>query len=167
MVDTPPPADTATPDKMELWFTVIFNEIALVTAAINKKEGAFLFKTHVYSEEELLSSPPMKKIQATIGTIENIFESWLANSAVNDEQRRFYWDNRLAVERKLGEVRALIIDRKPTFWEQIVLTIARFIRFVMTHMPMLPDYVISRLGINFSGQQKRLNRILDIDPDEV
>jgi hypothetical protein len=167
MSEMSPSARNLSPDNMELWFTVISNEIALVTSAINKKEGVFLFKKHVYSEDELMSSPSMQKIQSTIGTIENIFESWMANSAVTDERRKFYWDSRLAVERKLGELRALIIERKPTFWEQIVSTITRLIRFVMAHLPMLPDAVMKRLGISFSLQQKRLNRVLDIDPDEV
>lgn len=157
---------TPSPDNLDLWFLSIFTEIDLVRATIAKKEG-FIFEKHTYSEEEVLSSPAMKKIEAMVAQIGNVFEGWVSSSAISDERRKFYWDSRLMVERKLGEVRALIIERRPTFWERLLNTITRFIKFVMTHLPMLPEYIMKRIGLDPNPLQKRVGRIIDIDPDDV
>ena len=154
-------------DSMDLWFLKIFNAINELQAKARQKEG-FIITSHVYSEQELLDEDgPFKRINELVTNIESTFTSWLENKAVSDERRKEFWTNRLLVERRLGETRAIIIERQPTIWERIRKTFEWFMNMVMTHLPMLPEFIMKRIGLSFSGHQKVISRVINIDPDKI
>lgn len=166
-MDTAQNPASLTSDSLELWFQRVYNEIAVVEQMLLKKEGFLFFKSHSYSEDELLQSPQMKRIDATIAQIENAVTQWMENKALSDERAKFYWQSRLELERRLGGMRVKIAERKPTFWEGIINTLLKFINFVMKHLPMLPAFIMQRLGLA-TGHQLLIQQALgSIDIDDV
>lgn len=141
------PAVLPDPGAIKVWFAQIYGKIEEVRAAIFAKSGWLIFKTHTHSTDELLGDPTLESIRSLIGQIEHTVQLWKEAGAADPETVKFYYDNRILVEQKLSSLRAEIISRKPTFWEEILHTIGHLLQLVCKFLPALPAIFLQSLGI--------------------
>jgi|SRR5580698_7097715 hypothetical protein len=167
MADTPRntlPIHVQDPRALQLWFVQIYGKIDELNAGIFAKHGVFIFKTHVFSQDELLDHPLLDDIRALCGQIDTIVQSWLANQNVDAKLASLYYENRILVEQRLSSLRAEIVARKPTFWEALLHTIEGLIRQVLKFLPALPPALLDKLGIHIAAAQRFLSdRSKEID----
>jgi hypothetical protein len=152
------------PGAIKIWFAQIYGKIDEVQAAIFAKSGWLVFQTHTHSSDALLNNPTLEAIRSLIGQIDNTVQQWKDAGAADADAVQFYYDNRILVEQKLSSLRAEIIARKPTFWEQVLHTIGHLLQLVRKFLPALPAMLLQSLGIRVDAVQQHLeNRSGEID----
>jgi hypothetical protein len=150
------PAVPPDPGAIKIWFAQIYGKIDEVRAAIFATSGWLFFKTHTHSTDDLLNNPTLEAIHALCGQIDNVVQNWRQNGAADPELVQFYYDNRILAEQKLSDLRAEIIARKPTFWEQILQTLGHLLQLVRKLLPALPAMLLRGLGIRIDLAQQHL-----------
>lgn len=144
------------PGAIKIWFAQVYGRIDEMHAAIFAKSGWLIFKTHTHSTDDLLNNPTLEGIRALCGQIDNVVNAWQQSGAADAQLVQFYYDNRILVEQKLSSLRAEIIARKPTFWEQILHTLAHLLQIVRKLLPALPNMFLRGLGIRVDAAQQHL-----------
>jgi len=144
------------PGAIKIWFAQVYGKIDEVRAAIFAKSGWLIFKTHTHSTDELLNNPTLDAIRALLGQIDNTMQQWREANALESATAQFYTDNRVLVEQQLSSLRADIIQRKPTFWEDILHTIGHLLQLVKKFLPALPAILLRSLGIRIDLAQQHL-----------
>lgn len=141
------------PGAIKIWFAQIYGKIDEMNAAIFAKSGWTIFKTHTHSTDDLLNNPLMESIRSLCGQVENTVQWWQQAGTADPQLVQFYYDNRIAVEQKLSALRADIIARKPTFWEQVLQTLGHLLQLVQRLLPILTSQFLGALGIRFDPLQ--------------
>lgn len=152
-----PASEQAETDSIDIWFQKIFNEIREIRAALDLKDGFAFFKKHAFSKDEILQFPQFKKIYALTGQVDDVVGRWQASGNIHDSRYRAYHESRMRVERELGDLRADIIARKPTFWENVIAALGALMNFIMDNLPLLPAIILDRLGYRQTAEQIMLN----------
>jgi len=118
----------------------------------------FLFDSIKYQQPKL--STDIHQVFGVIGSlcgqIDDIVKHWQQNGTAPPELVQFYYDNRIQVEQRLSDLRAEIIARQPTFWEQVLHTIAHLLQLVQRLLPALPALFLRGLGIRIDLAQQHL-----------
>jgi hypothetical protein len=140
--------------SMPLGFAQLFNEIAVLSAEVDRKDWSWFLPRNALTEEEIYAHPSFEKIRAYCGQMDNLYFEWRKSSSITDDEYKAYHVNRLQVETELANLRIKIIDRKPTFLDIIVSVINNIISFVRKHIPLLEQAILDRLGIS-------VNRTID------
>jgi len=158
----PPPLTRTT---LKLWFSKVRTELRIIEASIGAKTGGFIFKVHRYTKEELLALPEFQKVGSLCGQIDSLVSGWQSNNSVDEEGLRIYHENRLEIEDFIGELKARIIQRNPTFAESIKHFAVVFLSSVL---PMLPASI---LGMLFGPEYVRLlthvSNAITVNDDDV
>ena len=143
-------------DRAQLWFT-----------PIDATKGWGIFQNHVYTKEEIFQLPAFKKVYALCGQVDDLVSQWRASSSISDERYKMYHENRIRIEKYLGEIRARIVERKSTAWEGIVHVFTQVVRFVMEHLPILPEMILTRIGYKHPAIALLTRRIIEVSQDDV
>jgi hypothetical protein len=147
------PAD---PGAIKIWFAQIYGRIDEMRAKIFSKSGWLIFETHTHGTEELVNDPTLEGVRSLCGQIDDVVKNWQQNNTATPEIVQFYYDNRIQVEQRLSDLRAEIFSRKPTFWEQVLHTIAHLLQLVQRLLPALPALLLRGLGIRVDLAQQHL-----------
>jgi hypothetical protein len=152
------------PGAIKIWFAQVYGRIDEMQAAIFAKSGWLIFQTHTHSTDDLLNNPTLEGIRSLCGQIDNVVQNWQQAGTADAQLVQFYYDNRILVEQKLSSLRAEIIARKPTFWEQILHTLGHLLQLVRKLLPALPGMLLASLGIRVDLAQQHLqDRSNEID----
>ncbi len=151
-----PPIALPDPGAIKIWFAQVYGKIDEVRAAVFAKSGWLIFKTHTHSTDDLLSNPTLEAIRALLGQIDNMMQQWREANALDAATAQFYTDNRVVVEQKLSSLRADIIQRKPTFWEEVLQTIGHLLQLVRKFLPALPAILLRSIGVRIDLAQQHL-----------
>jgi len=117
-------------------FRNVFHEIDMIKMKVHKKNG-FIFKRHIYTVEELLDSKHHAKIYAITEKIGSDALNWFNNGNLSQRAIDIYHKERDRIDDKLEFVNEEIMQRNPTWWENIRGVLVTFIEFVMDNMPIL------------------------------
>lgn len=112
-------------------FKKIYKEITSLSEKIDEKKGYLFFKSHVYSQDELLNSKHHDKIESISEKIGDDANNWAKNGELDETDRINYSDNKVKTERKLEDVNDLIEERKPTWWDGVKTQFAEFIKTII------------------------------------
>lgn len=129
-------------------FKPIFRELELLQLKIHKKQGWFIFKTHVWTQEELLKSEHIRKIISISEKIGDDIENWRKNKQLSLIEQRIYNKNREKVDNYLHTIRKDIEERPETFWEQLATSFGKVIPQIMNH---LPEIIPKNIALKFLG----------------
>lgn len=142
-------------NSLSNWFDRIFREIAVVQSQINQKNGFWIFKRHIYSQEELLNSPILNKIDAMTQNIGYNLESWAKYGKLGKETQEFYTRKRDEVSSKLNQTNYRIAQRQPTWWEQSGAFFLGATQHILQNLPLIVE-LISITRHRFPGLGKQL-----------
>jgi hypothetical protein len=152
------------PGAIKIWFAQIYGKIEEVEAAIFAKSGWAIFQTHTHSADALLNNPTLESLRSLMGQVDHTIGLWREAGVSDADAGQFYYDNRILVEQKLSGLRAEIIRRKPTFWEQVLHTIGHLLQLARKFLPALPAMLLQSLGIRVDAVQQHLeHRSTEID----
>jgi hypothetical protein len=118
-------------------FRKAFREIDYIKAKIHKKQGFLFFKNHVYSVEELLNSEHHGKIYSITEKIGDDAANWYKRGQLGSAGKELYEEKRDEIEVELHQVNLEIMNRQPTWWEEVKGVFTRFVEMVMDNMPDL------------------------------
>lgn len=118
---------------------------------ISVKSGFWVFKSHIYTIEELLKSDEHKKIyslaEKTGDDIKHIDE----NGKLSFLERNYYHTQRNRVEDRLREMNQKISIRQPTWWESMKEPLIKFVYIVMEIMPERYQTLLQNVGVKLIG----------------
>lgn len=100
----------------------------------SQTEG-WLFKTHTYTKEQLISSPEHHKIYSVTEKIGSDLQLWYTLGQITEDQHQEYIEERNEVEYRLKRLNESIQYRKPTLWEHIKQPFIQFVVAVMKNLP--------------------------------
>lgn len=123
-------------------FQPIFRELELVQQQIEQKKGWFIFKIHAWTQEELLNSEHISKINSISAKIGDDIENWEKNKQLSSIEKIIYHTNRDKVEKQLHATKLQIENRKETFWEQFAYSFGKVIPLIMDKLPDIIGYNI-------------------------
>jgi hypothetical protein len=122
---------------LERKFNRAFREIDYIKTKIYKKQGFLFFKNHVYSVEELLNSEHHGKIYSVTEKIGDDAANWYRRGQLGPTGKELYEDKRNEIEIQLHQVNLEIMNRQPTWWEEVKGVFTRFVEMVIDNMPDL------------------------------
>ena len=132
-------------------FDFVFREIERVVVKIDKKKGFWFFKSHVYSESELLNSEHHRKIYAATEKIGDDATHWHKSGKLSKKGKNTYYRKKAHVEERLHEVNLEIELREPTWWENVKGAFEGFLNIVVNNMPELVltflEHFANKLGL--------------------
>jgi hypothetical protein len=129
-------------------FQPIFRELELVQQQIEQKKGWFIFKTHVWTKEELLKSEHMSKINSISEKIADDIENWETNKQLSPIEKMIYHTNRARVEKQLHATKLQIGNREETFWAKFADSFGQMIPLIMDK---LPDIISGNIPLKLLG----------------
>ncbi|QIZ72264.1 hypothetical protein [Oxynema aestuarii] len=153
-------------NSLSNWFDLIFREIAVVQTQINQKNGFWIFQRHIYSQEELLKSPILNKIDAMTQNIGYNLQSWAQYGKLHKETQEFYIKKRDEVSSKLEKTHEMIAQRQPTWWEQSGAFFLGATQHILENLPLMIELIsITRrrfpgLGKQLLSGMKSVNKLL-------
>jgi hypothetical protein len=125
------------PTLLKQKFKKAFREIDYIKAKIHQKKGFLFFKNHVYSVEDLLNSEHHGKIYSITEKIGDDAANWHRRGTLGTAGKELYEENRDEIEVELHQVNLEIMNRQPTWWEEVKGVFTRFVELVMDNMPDL------------------------------
>lgn len=126
-------------------FKTVHYEIDYLKAKINQKSGFWIFKSHVYTIDELLASEHHAKIYAITEKIGDDAKNWHKAGELSGVARDAYYNERETVEDRLHQVNLEIQTRQPTWWEETKDAFTQFVRKVINNMPDLGWRLLDKL----------------------
>lgn len=142
-------------------FKKVYYEINCIKIKIHKQEGFWIFKSHIYTIEELLNSEHHRKIYALTEKIGDDANNWYKVGKLSEEGRNTYDQQRDDVHEKLDDVNLEIQNRQPTWWEEVKGTLIKFIKIVIDNMPELKRNFLENLA-NRIGLPSPIRKILGL-----
>ena len=128
-------------------FTRMHSCMDILENKIHVKSGFWVFKSHIYTIEELLKSEEHEKIyslaEKTGDDIKNVDE----NGKLSFLERNYYHTQRNRVEDRLREINQKISIRQPTWWESMKEPLIKFIHVVMELMPERYQTLLQNVGV--------------------
>ncbi len=125
-------------DEIVRKFKPVHREFDLLEDKIFKKEG-FIFKTHKFKQEELMSSAHHRKIDSITRKIGSDISYWEMNGRLTADEKRVYLDEREHIDDVLHELNRKIENREPTIWEVISMEATVFLKKIMKNLPLLGE----------------------------
>lgn len=122
-------------------FSKAEEELDALRVEIDLKKHYMFFGTHVYSKQELLNSPRVRKVHAITGKIGDDVLQWLANNALPDEGKDVYVKRRNRIQRRLRLIYNKIQSREPTWCEQWLGVFESMGRTIMVNLPTVAELV--------------------------
>jgi hypothetical protein len=122
---------------LERKFKIVHREIDFIKVKIHKKKGFLFFKSHVYTEQELLNSEHHNRIYAATVKIGDDATYWYKAGKLSDDGKNTYYNKKSQVETELHRVNLEIEQREPTWWENVRGAFEGFRRIVAANMPEL------------------------------
>lgn len=142
-------------------FKSVHAEIRILHDKVHLQDGWWIFKTHVYTLEELLRSPHHHKISAMTRKLGDDAENWYKVGEISEIGRSAYYAGRENIRDRLQEVEETIRTRKPTWWEGARVAIADFLERVASNMPDLVRTLLERAKLLIS-LPKPMRKILKL-----
>ena len=141
-------------------FQPIFRELELLHLKINKQQGWFIFKTHVWTKEELRKSEHISKIISISEKIGDDVNNWRLNKQLSFIEKGIYNQKRDRVDDELQATKIEIEERQETSWEKFANTFAKVIPEIMNYLPEIrPGNIASKLlGNVFTALLPESNR---------
>lgn len=141
-------------------FQPVFRELELLQLKINKKSGWFIFKTHIWTQEELFNSEHISKINSITEKIGDDVENWRLNKQLSFIEQGIYNQNRDKVNNELHTTKIKIEERPETFWEEFAKSFGVIIPHIMNHLPeIIPGNIaLKLLGNAFTALLPGSNR---------
>ncbi|QEY59874.1 hypothetical protein FXF61_12235 [Pseudomonas sp. C27(2019)] len=115
-------------------FRIPYECLERLSNKTSQTEG-WLFKTHTYTKEQLISSPEHHKIYSVTEKIGSDLQLWYKLGQITEEQHQEYIEERNEVEYRLKRLNESIQYRKPTLWEHIKQPLIQFVIVVMKNLP--------------------------------
>lgn len=143
-------------------FKPVFREMEYVRVKVQQKQGLWIFKRHLYTVDELMTSPHFCKIDSILGKIGDDVSNWEKQRELSFFDKQIYGENRERVEEELHKLKKEIYERKPTWWENFRNALDEFIEVVMSKLPYFQTFSWSGLigGViqkSLSGKNKNLS----------
>ena len=115
-------------------FKIPYECLERLSNKTSQTEG-WLFKTHTYTKEQLISSPEHHKIYSVTEKIGSDLQLWYKLGQITEDQHQEYIEERNEDEYRLKRLNESIQYRKPTLWEHIKLPFSQFVIMVMKNLP--------------------------------
>ncbi len=115
-------------------FRIPYECLERLSNKTSQTEG-WLFKTHTYTKEQLISSPEHHKIYSVTEKIGSDLQLWYTLGQITEDQHQEYIEERNEVEYRLKRLNESIQYRKPTLWEHIKQPFIQFVVAVMKNLP--------------------------------
>ncbi len=148
-------------------FRIVYYEIEYIRNKISLKKGIWPFKTHVYTQEELLNSEHHRRINTITEKIGSDVQFWYEQGKISPIEEQMYYSSRRKVDDELHSVNLLIINRQPTWWEEISEAFLGFKQRIWNNMPDIVKILIEgKTGgffskiINFFLPEKKKTKYL-------
>ena len=116
-------------------FKKVYSELATLERKIFQRSGFLIFKSHIYTIEELLNSPHHQKIFSITEKIGSDMHSWYAAGKLLDSEEKEYFSHRNSVDTQLQRLNMKIQTRKPTWWEKTKGPLMEFVGLVLENLP--------------------------------
>lgn len=123
-------------------FKKVFKEMKAIEKKIHKTKG-WIFKIHIYSQDELFDSEHFDKIFAITEKIGDDAQRWYDEGNLDKEEQRYYSINREKVEDTLEDINDEIANREPTWWEKFKENMQEFATKVMRNLPKLKRVLLT------------------------
>ncbi len=146
-------------DEIVRKFKPVHREFNLLEDKIFKKQG-FIFKTHKFKQEELMSSTHHRKIDSITRKIGSDISYWEMNGRLTADEKRVYLDEREHIDDVLHELNRKIENREPTIWEVISMEATVFLKKIMKNLPVLTE-LLTYAG-KYLGKIKYLGKLFPV-----
>jgi hypothetical protein len=128
-------------------FRPVFREIEYIKNKIHLKEGFFIFKSHIYSVNELLESEHHAKINSIAEKIGDDFMNWDKRGEISVKGKKIYVDKRFETEEELHRLNLEIQTRQRTWWEETSQALIMFVKVVMKKLPIpVLTFLVGKIG---------------------
>ena len=142
-------------------FSIAYREIEKLKSKIHEKKGLSIFKTHLYTKDDLLKSEHHHKIYSVSEKIHDDVVHWIRNNMFTNQQKRIYTKERDKFEQKLNSVNSEIAQRQPTWWENCKQVCIEFKELVMNNIPrIITQLLVSRILSLLLGHGKQDSTLL-------
>lgn len=132
-------------------FNRLYSFIDILEIKLNAKSGFWVFKSHIYTYEQLLESKTHKDIYSYSELIHNLVEHWIENNKFDVEERNFYNHERDVFEERLHEINIKMAERQPTWWESLKEPLTKFVVMVMNLLPTRYQSLLHHVGAKLLG----------------
>lgn len=122
-------------------FGLAEREIGRLSSKIHLQKGAWFFKKHIYSVEELLESEHYDKIFAICEKIGDDVVNWHRHGKLSQEGFDTYQRERDNIRRQLNLLNKEIQNRIPTGWENFLSIFEGFVVIVMKVLPTVAKII--------------------------
>ena len=132
-------------------FRPAYREMAYIEIKSGKKQGFWIFKTHVYGIDELLESEHFSKIDSIVEKIRDDVISWERKSQLSFFDKYIYTESRRKFDKDLHDLKAEICRRENTWFENLDKVLNIFIELVVNKLPQFSSLFLpfSALGMAF------------------
>ena len=120
---------------MKSKFQKVYLEIDKIEFKIFRKEGFLFFKSHVFSINELLNSPEHQKIDSITKKIGDDAQIWYKRGKLTVDEEEAYYDEKDKVNEELRKLNKKILNREPTWWEEVKSPFIRFVEIIADNLP--------------------------------
>ena len=114
---------------------------------MTQKTGFLIFKTHVYTQDELLRSEHHGMIYAITEKIGDDADNWYKAGKLSNAGRDAYYAHRERVEQDLHSVNKEIMQREATWWEKVGGVLTQFVGLIKHNMPDLVRHALARAAV--------------------
>ena len=121
-------------------FKKVHYELELLELKIDQTEG-WIFKNHVYDQNELLNSEHHRRIDSITGKIGDDVTNWVARGKLSEKGKGIYYNHRDKVEDELHNINMEITLRQPTWWESAKGACTEFATKIMNNLPMFKGFL--------------------------
>lgn len=136
-------------------FGIAEREIERLASKIHLQKGAWFFRRHMFSVEDLIESEHYDKIYAICEKIGDDVIHWHQSGKLTAEGLETYQKEREGIRRKLNSLNKEIETRLPTIWENFLSIFEGFVVVVMKVLPTVAKIV------------KTIAAYLDVDPSRL
>lgn len=127
-------------------FRPAYREMAYIELKSGKKQGFWIFKSHVYNIEELLESEHFSKMDSIVEKIRDDVVSWERQSQLSFFDKYIYTVLRKQFDDDLHALRLKICGRENTWCENLDKVLNIFIELIVNKLPQF-----STLFVPFSA----------------
>ncbi len=129
-------------------FKPAFRELEYLGLMAFKQKGFWIFKSHVFTINELLESPHFSKIDSTVEKIGDDVNHWHERGQLSFFDKQFYWENKTILDDEVHLLRVAIIERQPTWWENFHDAFDDFFNLIMSKLPELGSALLPTSAAN-------------------
>ncbi len=140
-------------------FQVAKREIERLRAKIHIQKGAWLFKQHIYSIQDLLESEHFDRIYAICEKIGDDVIHWVQSGRISDDGLLVYRNSRDNIQYNLRLVNKEIEERVPTLWENILSILEEFVVLISKVLPAVKNLMSLATALFGGDLPKQLGNV--------